>query len=571
MTIKDYLGVIRQRVLVVLITIVLTTCTAVLLMLRQTPEYEAKSRLLVVPLPLIGSGTELTFKYGFQRGVATEAEIVKSAEVASRVIARLELDKPPLSYDPEGLMEMVEITALQYTEVLEIKVRAPHPNLASDIANAFPEEYITLRREEAIRNAQEGSAELAKTIEDRLVRLNAIEAELKKTAPGSAKAELLDRQKDQTLAEMSSLEATRQGLIDASPLKNRGVGQIIARARPVPARANADLARTAVLGLIIGIPLALGIALLLDAMSDTIRSREEAEKIVGAEALGVIPLTPEWRSSKPYIVSKEAPYSAAAEAFRTLRINLDSKGSSTTETRRILFTSPGMGEGKTTTSANLGVAYAEAGRSALLISADLRRPRLHQLFGIDHAPGLTDLLEDPTQDIQIVQETSPNLYVIPSGTPGARPDQLLSQVDVKQVLEEISVVPTSGRRSRPRNDENGSALSEDESKSQEAVRPRIVAQPNIVLMDSPSVLGAAEVSGLAKVVDGVILVLQAGVTRREAAARAAEQIRRAGGQLIGLVLVGVKVDDDYSVYPPADDFDESSDSTWSKVVSGLRG
>lgn len=567
MTIKDYLGILRQRLLVVMITVFLTTGAAVLLQFRTTPTYQAKSKVLVIPFTPTGAGEELTTKFQFSKGAATEAEIVKSHAVAARVIKRLGLDKSPHDYTVEKLVDDVQIIPVQFTEVLEVIVEAADPQLASDLANAFPEEYIASRRVAAIQAAKDASESIAIEITLLLKKLNEVDALLVGTDPESSRGDLLESQRRELVARMSSLELTRQKLIDESPLKNRGVGEVIQLATPPKSRSNSDVARTAVLGLIIGMPLAMGLALLLEALNDTIKTKEEAERIVGAEMLGLIPLTPEWRSNKPYVVTKEAPYSAAAEAFRTLRINLDTLMPAG-QGKHLLFTSPGSAEGKTITTANLGVAYAEAGRSALLIGADLRRPRLHRLFGVEASPGLSELLNEELEDHDVIVEPSPNLYLLPSGGMVDRPDKLLGNPEVHNILANVSVARAPGKRPKPRNDENGTRIAKDAPQT----KTKIYTQPDVVLFDAPAVLGAAEVSSLARAVDGVVLILHSGMTRREAAARAAEQIRRAGGKILGVVLVGARVDNDYSVYPPMEEesMTENEDSTWSKVVGSLR-
>ncbi|MEO7803964.1 MAG: CpsD/CapB family tyrosine-protein kinase, partial [Actinomycetota bacterium] len=305
------------------------------------------------------------------------------------------------------------------------------------------------------------------------------------------------------------------------------------------------------------LPLAMGLALLLDSMTNTVRSKEEAEKIIGAETLGLIPLTQS--RNVGYVVSSEEPYSAAAEAFRTLRINLES--STHADKRRFLITSPGAGEGKTTTIANLGVAFAEAGRSALLVSADLRRPRLHHCFDAEASPGFSDVLKDEAHAADLTSEVRPNLYLLSSGDPESRPDQLLNNKDLRLTFDNLSI--KRSQATRPRNQENGT------SNGRKRVSRVVGVQPQTMLIDAPPVLGAAEVSTLSAAVDGVIMVVQVGITGREAAARAAEQIRRSGGTIVGIVLVGVKSDSDYSFYGPEVD-GKSSDSTWSKVVSSLQ-
>lgn len=575
MTIRDYLTILRQRLLIAVITVALTTSTAIILSLRQAPEYTAFAKMKLEAVA-VGSeaGDVLRTVYFLQGNIKTEAELLKSEMVARRVKDRLNLP-----HTPQDLVEKILVGDAPNNQVVAVVATADDPKLTAALANAFAEEYVKMRREQVLEEAERLTEEINGKMDATLTRLGEVDAQLRGAVPGSAKYELARRQRDQLVGRLAYNEGNRQALIDSAPVRSRGFGQIIQYALPPSERSNSDPIRAGVLGLIVGIPLALGLALLLDAMSDTIKTKEEAEKIVGTEMLGVIPLTPDWRSSSPYIVTREAPYSAAAEAYRTLRINLDSRGPRA-EGRQILFTSPGMAEGKTLTSANVAIAFAEAGRSVLLVSADMRRPRLHHLFGVEPGPGLSDLLRGDVESQDVILEPSPNLYLLPSGSGEDRPDQLLNRVNLREALQDIVLARKPGARRRGRGNggyhRNGTG-NEGEPRAPgprnggRARKTVVGVQPDVILLDAPSVLGAAEVSAMASAVDGVVLVLHAGVTRRQAAARAAEQVRRAGGTVAGLVLVGVRLENDYSVYPPVSpDAAGAADSTWSRVLSGLR-
>lgn len=555
MTIRDYLGIVRQRLLLSAIVVALTTASAVILSLRQPPEFTVHSRLQVVPIGIgSGVGHELNTKLGFTSGVLTEAEYLKSELVANRVIERLHL-----KMTPQDAIKHLLVNQLPATDVLVIEVRASQPTLAVALANVFPQEYIKLRREQAVDEATDQTKLYSERITKQSKRYGELDAALRAADPNSPQYALIAGEHLRVGSLLGSLEATRQNLIDQIGLKERGAGKVLAQASVPEGESTSNPVRTGVLGFIIGLPLAMGLALLLDSMTNTVRSQEEAEKIVGAETLGLIPFSP--RQNPGYVISREEPYSSVAEAFRTLRINLES--TSTSEKRRFLFTSPGAGEGKTTTIANLGVAFAEAGRSALLVSADLRRPRLHHYFGAEAAPGLSDVLRDEVEAADVTTEVGPNLYLLPSGAAEPRPDVLVHTTDVAQTFELLAVRRSSA--TRPRNQENGTAS----GNGRKRVSKVVGVQPQTILVDSPPVLGAAEVSTLAAAVDGVVLVLQMGVTGREAAARASEQIRRSGGKIVGMVLVGVRSDRDYTLYESEIEL-KDGDSTWSKVVSSLQ-
>lgn len=584
MTVKEYLQVLKRRWVVAFLIIILSSSSAVILGLRQVPEYEAISRFILYPqVATEGNAVAVLSEKQVYKGVATQSELLKSEAVAERVIERLGLKKVDPNIRPDQLISKITITPT--AEVLYVAALDSNPQLARDLANVFPEVYMEVEREHILDEATRSAKEFGERTTVLVAQLQEIESAMKSIAPESTRFLLLRAQRDTLLTQIASIEQQRTSLLDQSPLKNGGLGKIIQYAAVPTEQKNSDPVRSGALGMMVGIPLALGLALLLEATSDTIKNREEAEKIVGAEMLGVIPLSPDWRSDTPYIVTKEAPYSAAAEAYRTLRINIDSRIPGD-EGKHLLFTSPGMGEGKTLSTANLAVAFAESGRSVLLVSADLRRPRLHQLFGAEPGPGLSDVINGRETAEDVILEPSPNLYLLVSGTPEDRPDQLMSRTNFKEILGDI-VVPHSRRDGGTATIRNGDGQGSYGVKAKPAPtgehpeiieassqKPRSVVgvQPDVVLLDAPSVLGAAEVSSMAPSVHGVVLVLHVGVTRRQAAARAAEQIRRAGGHIAGAVLVGVKLDNDYSIYPPTDldDRTKSTGGAWPKVLSALR-
>lgn len=200
------------------------------------------------------------------------------------------------------------------------------------------------------------------------------------------------------------------------------------------------------------------------------------------------------------------PRSPAAEAFRTLRTNIQFS-SLDHELRTILVTSPGPREGKSTILANLAIAIAEAGRRVIAVDCDLRRPALHQFFGLDHATGLTSaLLEDDPGALPLQETFVPGLRLLASGPQPPNPSELLGSQRFNRVVEALK---------------------------QEA---------DIVLFDAPPVLAVADAVVLAARLDGVLLVISAGKTKREPARRARQQLERVNARLIGLVLNDVKID-----------------------------
>lgn len=205
------------------------------------------------------------------------------------------------------------------------------------------------------------------------------------------------------------------------------------------------------------------------------------------------------------IVTMANPKSAVSEAYRTLRTNIQFANVDNIM-KRILFTSAGPGEGKSSTVANLAVSIAQSGKSVLIIDADLRNPSQHKIFKLPNNNGLsTTLVEEVTSLAFVVNTDNEGLDLLVSGPIPPNPAELLGSKRMKQVLHDVSKAY------------------------------------DIVLIDSPPTIAVADSSVLAQSVDGVILVLASGEVNREYAVRAKEQLDKVGAKIIGTVLNKVEM------------------------------
>ena len=200
------------------------------------------------------------------------------------------------------------------------------------------------------------------------------------------------------------------------------------------------------------------------------------------------------------------PRSPISEAYRTLRTNLDFANLDQA-LKTLVVTSAGVGEGKSTTLANLAVVSAQAGRKVVLVDADLRRPTLHQVFGLDNESGLTTVMMDetalaspPLQDSGIE-----DLAVLTSGPLPPNPAELMGSRRMEEVI---------------------AALAE---------------QADQVFFDTPPVVAVTDAAVLATKVDGVLLVISAGKTRRDSARTAVQRLEQINARLVGMVLTGVQM------------------------------
>jgi capsular exopolysaccharide synthesis family protein len=200
------------------------------------------------------------------------------------------------------------------------------------------------------------------------------------------------------------------------------------------------------------------------------------------------------------------PQSAVAESYRVLRTNLifssaDGAG------RALVVSSANPGEGKTTTVANLAASLALNGAKVLAVDADLRRPTMHQHFGVPKTPGLSDLIVGKCEASQAIQQTRfKGLQILPCGYVPPNPAELLGSAAMRQVVE--------------------------------ALRTHY----EWVLIDTPPILAMADTPVLCPLVDGVMLVIGAEVSGRPTIQRAVDQIQGVGGKIIGVVLNRVNLE-----------------------------
>lgn len=201
----------------------------------------------------------------------------------------------------------------------------------------------------------------------------------------------------------------------------------------------------------------------------------------------------------------ECPQSLTAEGYRGLRTNIKF-ASIDSIVKLILITSAGPREGKSSVAANLAVSMSQAGKSVLIIDADLRNPSQHKIFALSNLSGLTTTLaEDVFAFSYIVKTPIKGLDLLPSGPIPPNPAELLDSRRMKQILLEV-------------------------------------IHYDYVLIDSPPVIPVADASILAQSVDGVILVLAAGEVEKEYALQAKEQLQKTGAKILGMVVNKVKME-----------------------------
>lgn len=272
---------------------------------------------------------------------------------------------------------------------------------------------------------------------------------------------------------------------------------------PVSPKVTLNLVLGAVVGLVFGI----AIAFFLEYIDTSVKSLEDVERFLQVPVLAVIP-------KDVGVLHKQSGMSPDAEAYRILRTNIEFNRKNP-EDNSITVVSGGAGEGKSTTLTNLAYVCAQGGYTTLMIDADLRRPRLHTFFDINNSVGLTNYLTtDLMLEDVILQTPVDNLYFMPSGVLPADAAGILNSRRMSELVQDVK------------------------------------QRFDLVLIDSPPILGVSDASVLASEVDLTMIVVQHRKLPRNMLMRVKQAVENVGGQVIGVVLnnVDIRSDNQYQYY-----------------------
>jgi exopolysaccharide transport family protein len=394
--------------------------------------------------------------------------------------------------------KLAETLGDKHPEMVKVRsqIRATEEKLRSETRNvvrAAENDYRTAASQEASLNA---SLEAVKQ-EALGVNRKAIEFGVRKREVESNQQiykDLLNRNKQTGL--QSELKTTNIRVVEKAEAPRKPLS---------PQRT-----RNYQLALLIGLGIGIGLVLLFEHLDNTLKTPEDVKEHLGLPFLGMVPDVGARHQSgngpraSPLILKN--PQSAVAESYRVLRTNLIFS-SADTSGRALVVSSANPGEGKTTTVANLASSLAINGARVLAVDADLRRPTMHQHFGVPKTPGLSDLIVGKCNASDAIHTTRfKGLQILPCGYVPPNPAELLGSAAMKQVVD--------------------------------ALRTHY----DWVLIDTPPILAMADTPVLCPLVDGVVLVIGAEVSGRPHIQRAIDQVLGVGGKVIGVVLNKVNLE-----------------------------
>ncbi len=524
MELNQYIRLFRKWLWLIVLMAFVAGGVSFIINTGRPPVYEAQTTISIGRFIEARNPESTDIRIGIELA-QTYAELAKTFDVLNGTVEALDL---PLT--AEQLGGIIDVRILTGTSLMVVSVTYTDAIFAADIANGLAEQLIlksptnlTREQQAQIDFANEQITALNEQLNDSRLRLDVIDNQLADATTDDERANLTE-QRNAIIDQINQASSTVAQFTDtiSSLQQNTNALDIVERARIPTSPKGSGIVATTLLGTIVGGAAALGLALLIEYLDETVRTPEEAVETLNIPVLGAIMRFGKKNDKYPDRLVTEMPaMSPVAEGYRTIRTNLlftsEKRGKNV-----YVVTSPGPQEGKSITTANLAVTMALAGLQVLLIDCDLRRPRVHEIFGLDNSIGFTTLLSgDPRREdggklgplergtlpanlLSCLQSTAlPKLWVITSGFIPSNPTEVLGSALLQRWIDVF----------------------------------RASSDIDVVLIDTPPCLMAADSSVLAAGAKAeVVLVVDAGHTRRRAALKAKEQFQHLGIEMKGVIV-----------------------------------
>jgi succinoglycan biosynthesis transport protein ExoP len=492
MELKKYINPLLRWWWLLVVATLIAAVSSFLATLSQPPIYQTLTTLMI--------GQVITDPNPTSTEISLSRQLAGNyAEIANREPVRIATKEAlGLNWLPD-----YQAVALPNGQFIEIVVTDTIPERAQAVANELARQLI-LRSPTGSQSDEQARQEFIKNQLDNLQQqITETETEIQTLREALGGMESA-RQISDTRVQITALEAKLADLqgIYSGLLANTQSGAIntisvIEEAYKPSRPIGPNKMLTILLAAAIGFSLAALAAYLLEYLDDTVKSPEEVEKLTGAPVIGYLS-EQDLEDIGPLYVA-ENPRHPRVEEIRTLRTNLEFAGVDQ-PLNTILVSSTEMEEGKTSVAANLAVVISQAEKDVILLDADMRRPNVHNYFGFPNSFGLSDLFRGGYDLDEVAKDWSGGaVSVITAGDPPPNPSELLGSKKMGEILQAM------------------------------------VSKADVVIIDGPPFI-VADASLLASKVDGVLLIMRLGHTRKPAIKSMIEQIKRAGGKVLGVAL-----------------------------------
>lgn len=502
----DYLAVLRRQIWLVLAMPVAAAVCAYLLASTESARYRSSATILVNRSNIVSVVTDISDPtiYDPTRVLATTASIARSPELAARVAS---VAKVP-GATAGSVLGSSDVSADSGADLLHVNVTWPTSAGAVRLANVYADQFTKYKTALDTKRIRAALISLKS-------RIAALRAGGNTASPGYAT--LIDYQS--RLETVGTLLANNTSVLDPAG----GASKV----RPRPSR-------TGILGGLLGLVLGVAFAFGAEALDRRVRAEDEIEQILELPLLGRIPTPPKplREARRPVMIAD--PSGTQAESVRKLKtsiefLNLDQRA------RTLMVTSAVPREGKSTTAANLAIAFARAGRRVVLVDLDLRRPSLHSLLVTGLEPGIADVVAGKETVDRALRTVSLAAVAPQVARNGGRPRGPSSNGRTVggDAASTLSVLP-AGVASAV----TGTLAEFLESPRLAAVLDDLAGRFELVLLDTPPLLAVGDAIALTTHVDAILLVLQAR-SQRPLLRELGRQLHQSQAPVLGFVLTGV--------------------------------
>jgi capsular exopolysaccharide synthesis family protein len=493
---RRQLAIVRSRLLLIIVGVLVAGLMGYVGSGLQATIYEARATLIV--------GQSLTgVNPGYDQLLASQRLSATYATVATtRPIVQSAIEQLGLSVTADQLIGSVQAAATPDSALLTITARDGDPARAAALANAIADRLVAASPSIQGREAgvQQSIDRDLKAAQDQLVSIQ-------------AEVDHLGALASRTPEQATALETLRGQLLSLRsfygsllPFWSGSASNLLTFVQPAVAPSSPIAPRplfNTLLAAAVGLLVVLALVFVVEYLDDTFRSADDVQDGIQLPTLAVVErMKTRKRSAEAgWLAALLSPHSRVAEAFRTLRSNVEFSAVDA-PIHTLLVTSSIPGEGKTITAANLAVVFAQSGRRVLLVDADLRKPGAHLVFKLPNEQGLTTLIrgEQASRDVIAHPTGRDNLMVLTSGPVPPNPAELLGSQRMRMVLQELRT------------------------------------QCDLLILDSAPLQVASDSAILSSFVDGTVFVVNYGRTRRGAARQAREVLAKANAHVLGAVL-----------------------------------
>lgn len=487
MELKQYFRLFKRWIWLLILGIILGSVGAGVASIYQVPVYSS-SAIIFISQPNRNELSELGYLSG-QQLIETYSQLMLTDKI-------LDATSEFVGYTISS--SQINIQQIRNTQLLHITIEAEDPEKAAEFTNTLVKIFATDQYITQTSRFAESKASLEEAIEKQTTIIEKSSLQLEKftdlevysAEQSRLEFTLLQAQNSYTNY-VQSYEALKLAEAQSSPLI-----ELSEEAKPNSEPVRPNIINNVLLGGVVGLMLAGGTVFLIEYLDDSVRTPEEIVEKFGVAPIGFIGTIPS-KSAERIIYVDQNPRSPIAEAFRSLRTNIEFANASH-PLKTILITSLNPSEGKTLIGANLASVIAQEGKTVALVDCDMRRPRAHKQFNIKNRLGLSEYFRGYAKVPDIIRRINDNLYIATTGKLPPNPADMLGSEKITKFFQGMKNLVSTVIVDSP---------------------PTIVTDPFI----------------LSSKVDGVILVVVLGKTKLAALQTALEQFERAGARIVGVV------------------------------------